>query len=110
MTIIQPTDSNHEVTYVQDDDLPENCHYCDRGCRLAPSCLNCPLPQCVYDAPAPQYLLKQQRNAQIVQLYTAGEGSIRELAQRYGLSVRSVQRIVKKSRESTAELKAEGDI
>ena len=23
----------------------------DRGCEVAPSCLTCPLPQCIYDLP-----------------------------------------------------------
>ena len=40
-----------------DPDLkPEFCHYKDEGCEYAPSCLECPYPQCLYDAPRGRHL------------------------------------------------------
>lgn len=33
------------------DHLPEQMHYRDDGCSIAPRCLDCPLPACRYDLP-----------------------------------------------------------
>jgi len=75
---------------------PEYCQYHDEGCEFARSCLNCPLPVCVYDEPGgKQRLLKRRRAAEMARLH-AGEGkNIRELAQIFGVSNRTVQRSLK---------------
>ena len=45
------------------DLLPEYIHYEDEGCDLSETCLDCPLPDCVYDTPhGKQLLLKRRRD------------------------------------------------
>jgi len=90
-----------EPTIEAELDLPpEYCHYRDEGCELAESCLNCPFPECIYDEPGgKQRLLKEQRNAEIVKLFSTGKKSVKELAQMFNLSVRTIQRALKKQRQ-----------
>ncbi len=74
---------------------PEYCHYRDEGCEFIDSCLNCPLPQCLYDEPrGKQKWLKELRNREIERLYRDG-WKIRELAVILGLSRRTIQRALK---------------
>ena len=90
-------DKERVLTPEIEDALPERCRYRDEGCELASSCLECPFPQCIYDIPAGgQTLLKEQRDAEIARLYRDEKRPVKELAQTFGLSARSVQRVVKK--------------
>ncbi len=75
---------------------PEYCHYRDEGCDLADSCLNCPLPRCIYDqAGGKQRWLKRSRDREITRLAgTEGKG-VKELAMMFRLSQRTVQRALK---------------
>lgn len=75
---------------------PEYCHYRDEGCEITSSCLNCPLPKCVYDEPGgKQHWLKRRRNQQIARLFNAEGKGVKELALMFGLSKRTVQRALK---------------
>ena len=79
---------------------PEYCRYHDEGCVFADSCLNCPLPMCVHDEPGGrQHLLKRQRDEDMSRLFTEEGKDTRELAQIFGVSLRTVQRILKTARE-----------
>jgi hypothetical protein len=81
------------------DLLPENCHYRDEGCELAASCLNCPFPECIYDEHGgKQRLLKKQRDIEIARLFNEEKKSIKELAQIFHLSIRTIQRALAKRR------------
>ena len=75
---------------------PEYCRYRDEGCEFADSCLNCPLPKCIYDEPGGrQRWLKRQRDREIVRLfYIEGKG-VKELTLMFGVSQRTVQRALK---------------
>jgi len=74
---------------------PEHYHYRDEGCELAKSCLNCPFPKCIYELPrGRQHWLKKLRDKEMVKLFTLGKG-IKELAQIFGVSQRTVQRALK---------------
>ena len=42
-------EKRHRIPLV--DRRPEETHYRDTGCELAPSCLQCPMERCVYDEP-----------------------------------------------------------
>jgi len=90
-----------EIADDQHDGLdlpPEYCHYRDEGCEFADSCLNCPLSKCIYDEPGGrQRWLKRQRDRQIVRLFTVEGKKAKELALMFGLSLRTVQRALKKS-------------
>ncbi|GEM_PF-615072 len=75
---------------------PEFCHYRDEGCELAQSCLNCPFPQCVYEQPrGKRRWLKKARDKEIVRLFLSKGKSVKELAQVFGISQRTIQRAIK---------------
>jgi len=81
-----------------EDPLPEHYRYRDEGCELAPSCLRCPFPACKYDDPAAWHnALRERRNRELRRLRRNG-WSIGDLAERYGLSKRSVHRILANGR------------
>ena len=76
------------------DDVPlEHCEYRDDGCDLFPSCLNCPLPRCRYDEPHKKQARKGLRNREVTRLHAAGM-RITELSERFGVSKRTVHRIL----------------
>lgn len=75
---------------------PEYCHYHDDGCELFQSCLNCPLPHCVYELRGgKRRWLKRQRNREIARAFTAQKKRVRELALDFGVSQRTVQRVLR---------------
>jgi hypothetical protein len=75
---------------------PEFCDYHDEGCELAESCLNCPFLKCIFEEPAGKLHLLQMRRAQeIARLRTAEGKKIKELADIFGVSKRTVQRALK---------------
>lgn len=83
------------------DSVPEETHYRDTGCEVSPSCLRCPLPACVYDEPAgSKRAARMERDAEICRLYRERAGNVTTLAQRFGLSRRTVQRAIAESRQS----------
>jgi hypothetical protein len=74
---------------------PEYCRYKDEGCEYAPACLDCPFPQCLYDAPrGRQRWLKELRNREIARLYKEGRKAA-ELSEIFEVSLRTVQRALK---------------
>ena len=75
---------------------PEYCRYRDDGCECADSCLHCPLPVCIYDEPGgKRRLLKQLRAKAMARLFTHEGKGVKELAQIFGVSRRTVQRALK---------------
>jgi DNA-binding NarL/FixJ family response regulator len=67
----------------------------DKGCDLAPSCLDCPFERCLEDDPrARQNLLRQRRDRTILELRDEGKDS-REIARLLGVSPRTVQRAIR---------------
>jgi len=79
--------SKHEL-------LPEHLGYRDDGCDLFASCLNCPLPRCRYDEPGRRQTAKDLRNKEIVHLHQKEGLKVEKLAQRFGVSKRTVYRII----------------
>ena len=85
---------------------PEYCRYQDDGCELATdylghksSCLNCPFAKCIYDEPrGRQRHIKTLRDRKIVRLFNSKGKGIKELALMFGVSQRTVQRALKRSR------------
>jgi len=76
------------------DLLPEHLGYQDDGCDLFPSCLNCPLPRCRYDEPKRLQMGKELRNKEILHLHQKEGLKVEKLAQRFGVSKRTVYRII----------------
>ena len=71
--------------------LPEHAtYYRDDGCSIAPECLQCPLPQCRYDD---SYAELRVRNDRFRKARKRGM-SHASLAAKFGISVRTVSRIV----------------
>ena len=84
-------------TYEADLDLPpERCHYHDEGCEYAVSCLNCPFIRCLFDEPGGrQRYLKKVRDREMVRLHLEEGKVVREIASIFGVSERTVQRVLK---------------
>lgn len=79
------------------DAYPEAIEYRDTGCDLAPSCLRCPFEVCRFDLPeGAQALQRLRRDPLIVEL--ARSVSVNAAAAEYGLSRRSVFRILAEAR------------
>ncbi len=77
--------------------LPDEVHYQDEGCDLYPACLRCPLPCCRYDEPGRlQRDARLGRDREVLRLVRENGHSPNELAASYGVSVRTVYRILKR--------------
>jgi hypothetical protein len=89
---------------------PEFCHYRDEGCELAASCLTCPFPECVYAKPGGrQRWLKGLRDKEVLRLFADQGKGVRELATVFGVSRRTIQRILKRARiKSTPKIRLLG--
>ena len=84
------------------DALPEHYPYQDVGCDASPSCLRCTLPQCRYDDPvAYQRVMRESRDQEVVQVKRSQGKTVPQLAQRFGLSQRTVHRILQRARPNT---------
>lgn len=82
------------------DALPEHTDYVDRGCDLYPSCLSCPLPRCRYEEPGgAAAMIRNGRDASILRLAREDGMSVDRLAQMFGLSRRTIFRVLKGGRE-----------
>ncbi len=85
-----------ETSEIELDLPPEYCRYRDEGCELANSCLSCPFPGCVYELPGGrQRWLKRRRDKEMTRRFTTEGKGVRELAQSFGVSLRTVQRALK---------------
>ena len=79
---------------------PEYCRYRDEGCEFADSCLNCPFPECIYAQPGgKQRWLRRLRDREVLQLFTKRGRGVRELASVFGVSERTIQRILKRAKK-----------
>ena len=95
------TEEANDFPDITDDDPdlpPEYCHYQDDGCEFADSCLNCPFPKCIYEQPGgKRHWLKRLRNREMARLASSEGKGVKELALRFGVSQRTVQRALKNS-------------
>ena len=84
---------------IERDLPPEYCRYRDEGCDLATSCLDCPFPKCIYDEPrGRQHWKKRQRDREIANLFSSKGKGVKELALMFGVSQRTVQRALGRTR------------
>jgi hypothetical protein len=84
---------------IRQDALPEFTRYRDEGCDLYASCLGCPLPRCRYDAPGGvRAIFNVRRDREILGLRRRQGLSVDMLARRYGVSRRTVFRILRRGR------------
>ena len=78
---------------MEKDDRPEYIHYKDEGCELSPSCLECPFERCILEEGGVASARKKERNQEIKDLANQGV-TVPELAERYGVNVRTIQRVL----------------
>ena len=64
----------------------------DNGCEQSPSCLNCPLDFCKHDVSI-DLQKRYARNIQVLDAFHDGL-STKELAKKFGIELKSVQRII----------------
>ncbi len=94
-------DNNGEGARKAIDLLPEQTGYRDDGCYIHPKCLTCPLPRCIYDEPdGGRAMLKEMRDQKLLKVYRKEGLGVAELAERFGISKRSVYRIISQSKKS----------
>jgi hypothetical protein len=77
----------------------------DAGCEVSDSCLNCPLPRCKYDDPV--WYQKHRRLAKDLKVLTVMRTeklSVEEAAERFSVTVRTIFRIMRRSREDALNL------
>ncbi len=86
------------------DALPEQYPYRDDGCNVSPSCLRCPLPWCKYDDPVTYHReLRISRDREVLQVKRDQGKSVPQLAQHFGLSERTIHRILVRTRDVLPE-------
>ncbi|MFH0847587.1 MAG: hypothetical protein V1894_06015 [Chloroflexota bacterium] len=90
------SDEAPQIEQTQSDLPPEYHQYHDEGCELATSCLSCPFSRCLYDEPGgKRHYLKLQRDLEIVRLHEKEGKVVKELAVIFGVSRRTVQRVLR---------------
>ena len=87
------------------DLLPEEVNWRDEGCEVFPSCLNCLLPRCVEEESRGQQRLRMEaRNRRMAELRRGGK-SVKEIAELFGVSQRTVQRVIKSKKPKVKKQK-----
>ena len=100
-------ESGREKSYLEDgenelDLPPEYCQYRDDGCEFATSCLNCPLPRCIYELPGGrQRWLKEMRDREVLRRFADEGKGAKELALIFGVSQRTIQRVLKRTKNES---------
>jgi len=88
-----------QTNNIESDLLPEYYHYRDEGCEFAKSCLDCPFPKCIYEqSGGRQRWLKRLRDKEMARMFTTEGKGAKELALRFGISQRTVQRALKRAK------------
>lgn len=80
------------------DFFPEDIEWQDEGCELYPRCLECPLEKCVEEEPRLRQRVRLEMRAERMRELKARGKSTAEIARIFGVSVRTVQRALKRVR------------
>jgi hypothetical protein len=101
VSIFRPEGMAEEpLQFVRKDALVDSIDYRDTGCELARSCLACPLPRCQYDAPrSARMWLFAARDREIALLRRRHRVPVNTLARTYGLTRRTIFRILQEQRD-----------
>ena len=94
--------------YVRSDTLPENTRYRDDGCDAAVTCLECPLSLCKYDDPG--WLQRENRRTRDDEIFRlrSQQVPVAEISKRFGISTRTVHRIVQRGGATAVASDEEG--
>ena len=80
--------------------LPEHTRYVDSGCSVHPSCLTCPLVRCRYEEPGGvRRIYSRDRDLSLLEVKGAEKLTVEAVARRFGVSRRTVFRIMARARE-----------
>ena len=100
IVVLDPEQRHANGRKVRIDALPEHIEYRDGGCELAPSCLRCPLVRCRYDEPGGARTLFQRPRDEALRRRREEGIAIDSLAMEFGLSRRTVFRILARGRSA----------
>ncbi len=94
---------------VRSDTLPENTRYKDDGCDVSTSCLDCPLSLCKFDDPS--WLQRGSRRTRDDEIYRLRRERVpvAEISNRFGISTRTVHRIVQRGGAAPVTVAEEDD-
>ena len=107
----RPVAVNSGTSISATDDASEFYHYADTGCEVSGSCLDCPLPKCRYDDPVwYQRNRRLARDFRIVRTMQQEALSIEDTAERFGITNRTVFRILQRCREATMQDSPAGEL
>jgi hypothetical protein len=106
MIMIAPDQRHPNGRKVRSDALPEHVEYRDAGCELAPCCVRCPLVRCRYDEPGGARALRQGSRDEAVRCRREEGVGIDALAAEFGLSRRSVFRILARGQAARQHARA----
>ncbi len=86
----------------REDALPEHVNYRDEGCDLFRSCLTCPLPRCRFDEPGgARTMINVVRDQEIRRVHDTNCATVDEITRRFGVSRRTVFRVLKIRRDGS---------
>ena len=82
------------------DEMPDlnRIYIADTGCRYAPKCLSCPLPQCVHDGYRAGQSRNASRDAEYMAIIATEQLTPSQAAERFGITKRTVFRIQARSK------------
>ena len=108
MSVVFNSQSAVALGYVRSDTLPENTRYKDDGCDASLTCLECPLPLCKYDDPG--WLQRENRRTRDDEIFSlrSQQVAVTEISKRFGISTRTVHRIVQRGGATPVSSDEEG--
>ena len=108
MSVVFNSQSAVALGYVRSDTLPENTRYKDDGCDASLTCLECPLPLCKYDDPG--WLQRENRRTRDDEIFRlrSQKITVTEISKRFGVSTRTVHRIVQRGGATPVSSDEEG--
>ena len=108
MSVVFNSQSAVALGYVRSDTLPENTRYKDDGCDASLTCLECPLPLCKYDDPG--WLQRENRRTRDDEIFSLSsqQVAVTEISKRFGISTRTVHRIVQRGGATPVSSDEEG--
>ena len=95
------TVSKTEAATTRGNEAPNSNYYKDEGCKISPSCLTCPLPQCKYDDPIS--FQRDRRLAKDFEMWnTIRSESLTtdEAAERFSVTKRTIFRIIRRCQKA----------
>ena len=95
------TVSKTEAATTRSSEAPNPNYYKDEGCKISPSCLTCPLPQCRYDDPISfQRERHLAKDFQVWNTIRSESLTTDEAAERFSVTRRTIFRIIRRCQKA----------